>query len=158
MGATSGLWLVLDRYKDFIIDGLDLLSFCLLTPQVVRFLQPAAKAIASPVVGIVYTFVCITLLGVYTIHVVPKLEGIFVKRLDLSPSHDLVVILVTILPEILLFAIMLMLIFVLFKGETWGRAVGWFSRNIFLFGIILFLISRAMAFVIATHDVLVHPG
>ena len=157
MAATSGFWLVLDRYKDFIIDGLDLLSFCLLTPQVVRFLQPAAKAIASPVVGVVYTFVCITLLGVYTIHVVPKLVGIVVNRLDLSPSHNLVGIFIAMLPEFLLFAVMLILVFVLFKGETWGQAVGWLSRNIFLFGIILFLISRAVAFVIATHDVIVHP-
>jgi hypothetical protein len=156
MAATSGLWWGFERYKDFVIDGLDLLSFCLLTPQVVRFLQPAAKAFASPVVGVVYACVWITLFGVYAIHVVPKLVSIFVNGLDPIPSGNLVVIFIAILPEFLLFAFMLMLIFVLFKKETWGQAVGWLSRNVFLFGIILFLISRAVAFVMATHDVLVH--
>ena len=59
----SPMWLILDRFKDIITNGLDLLSFILVTPEVFRYVRPALEWPILPALLVAaLSFVNITIL------------------------------------------------------------------------------------------------
>jgi hypothetical protein len=41
--STDQLWITLERYRELIINGLDLLSLILVSPELIRIVRPSLK-------------------------------------------------------------------------------------------------------------------
>jgi hypothetical protein len=133
-------WKLLYLYKDIIGNGLDLLSFVLVTPQLFRIVTPAVRAFTSVLLVIV----------VFTV-------GALITFSVLSQMHvgNYVYSLISLL---------------FFFGSlfTFDRLANYVDDKVvrsarlsgyaFAFGIVIFLISRLIALTIAAHQLAQNAG
>jgi hypothetical protein len=137
-------WQLLEQYHDLIINGADLISFLLITPQLVQFIAPALSEIsfALPLkVLTAFFFLFVFLFFTIALGTVAR-----------SGAAALVVV-----PFILVGTYMLIKVYIRVAkliGRATSTTTRWFARNAFGFGALLFFISRMLAFTIAARQTL----
>ena len=123
-------WQFLERYKEFIINGLDLLSFALVSSELLHIVQPALLQSAPKVLPNLIGGIAVATLAVS------------LPLIGLSPLLTILAILVLV---------------VMMQGairQLVDRTQIWLtvSRHIFYLGAILFFIARLIAFAVAVHE------
>ena len=141
------MWTTLHSYRDVISNGLDLLSFLLVTPEILRFSRPALGKLtywigSLAIISIIY-FVLPAPLPLIPI------PGQHVRSpADMPPSVAALVLFGTI-------ALFVAVYWLLRLWEDKGHTVGqWASSHAFALGVALFFLSRMIAFITALADAL----
>jgi hypothetical protein len=138
-------WKWLETYREFITNGLDLLSFVLITPELFRFVGPTIGKLPLRL----FRF-GVTIVAVWLVASALQLLGLP------PPGRDAVVV-----PAIAAVAFAIIIEFLRALASPVEPAVArtgdWMVRNAFMLGVVMFFISRAIAFAIAAHQVLA-PG
>jgi hypothetical protein len=131
------IWLFLERYKELIINGLDLLSFLLVTPQLTRVVVPIFR---WATVGILFSVG----VGVYSVTMVAV--GELSKKY--FPNYALFLILIFGVP------IFVAWLAFLSRIEHMEERFTRLTSSAFWSGVLMFLLSRVVAFSIAMHGAL----
>ena len=138
-------WKWLETYREFITNGLDLLSFVLITPELFRFVGPTIGKLP------------LRLFSFRRNHRRTLVRGFRspVAR-SAAAGEEFVVV-----PAIAAVAFAIIIEFLRALASPVEPAVArtgdWMVRNAFMLGVVMFFISRATAFAIAAHQVLA-PG
>jgi hypothetical protein len=125
-----------EKYGDLITNGLDLISFLLVTPELVRFAQPVAQWTSRMVFSILaIVAMTVVLLPVGYVYV-------SIKHIRISP---------TLLIYAMLAAGVVTFLLGDYPGNIWvsgriQRFTATVSRHLFALGVTLFFISRLVAF------------
>jgi hypothetical protein len=120
-------WQLLERYREVIVYAADLLSFILVTPQLLKYSELAIRRIVYWVGSLLFSFSALGLpygIGIIIIAVVIVL-GFLLEKTYVSP-------------------------------EDWWKKHGeeisnWISARAFAFGVCLFFASRLFALVLSLH-------
>jgi hypothetical protein len=136
----SEAWKFLEIYKDFITNALDLVSFLLLTKEVLKVIQPELSNLPHNVVsGVAFGALA------YIAWIALDTVGDWSKA---TPLQTLKYILFS-------FTMIIIMMAIIFFARPGAMRLGtWITRNVVGLGIALFLISRVFAFVVAAHEVL----
>jgi hypothetical protein len=137
-------WELLEKYKEFITNGLDLLSFLIITPEIFRLVRPALVRFVPPIYAAL-----ITAVFYYQIYSI-------VREVVIEGGVGGWIALILTAPFVL---------FVAYKGATSllrmikdSPAVErWMNNYSFLLGVLMFLVSRIIAFVVAAHHLATFP-
>ena len=143
--AFPEVWTFLARYKEFIINGLDLLSFILVTPKIVRTLLPNIEKY--------FTYAFIAILTICPTVAVIAVWNFLTARLP--PHGDIPnwIFFLVIFSIVAFFtAIVLLGVKVLELAEE--KIPDWLAANAFSVGVLMFLVSRITTFLLAAHQVL----
>jgi archaellum biogenesis protein FlaJ (TadC family) len=139
------MWSALETYRDVVTNSLDLVSFLLLTPELLRYAQPLIKNLIF-YVALMFSFVLLVVFDV----VAYALRGVETSAL-LGTA-------------IIAAGFLLLWLFLIYLPRRWmpiWERHGWqtaerISAHSFQFGVVLFLISRAIGFAVALHTT--HAG
>jgi hypothetical protein len=132
------LWSFLERYRELIINGLDLLSFALITPVLLRFIKPAVSTLFPATL-------LLTLM-------LPYLYFLYITqdRWNATDSTMAQVILWGVIPTVVGGIVAMLLIL---SEERLLRAGGWIAGHLFVFGLFSFFVARLFAVVLAIHQI-----
>jgi hypothetical protein len=133
--TEEDVWQAAERYRDLITNALDLFSFLIVTPELIRVV-PAVRTIPF-IIFLTPVLLVFLLIGIRVLH---------------DAYHDLISA-----GDIAIFIFFLCLIVLFCVPVLWDSAVStssWVRKHAFLLGVTIFLISRTFAFVIAAHQVL----
>jgi hypothetical protein len=123
-------WQILERYREVIVNGLDLLSFVLVTPELLRYSQPALGRLAYWIGWLLFSA-----------------GGLWAILAELPPAYL----------ALLGIACVYLGINVSLPSDLWERHGGslsrWISSRAFVFGVFLFLASRLFALILSIHTV-----
>ncbi len=142
--AFPEVWTFLARYKEFIINGLDLLSFILVTPKIMRALLPNIENY------FLYAFTAIVTICP-TVAVIAS-WNFLTARLPPGDIPAWISILVVFSLVAFFTAIVLLGVKVLEFAEE--KIPDWLAAHAFSVGVLMFLVSRITAFLLAAHQVL----
>ena len=147
--SAAEAWEFLGRYKEFITNGLDLVSFVLATPELLRLFAPTVKQVTL-FVFLAFELIMLGLLfwGLW------RVSGTFSESTTVR-----VVILLGI--YCVLFPILLYPLTAfpkIMEKAAIGMSSGaiWVTQQAFIFGVPTFLISRIISFAVAAHEL--HGG
>jgi hypothetical protein len=144
------MWKAIEQYHDVITNGLDLLSFILVTPELLRFAQPVFKKFTYGLGGVLIFFV----LGLINILFDPIGHLIIAARMG-SIRGSIVWLVGAVLLVVLFFYF---LKYVLGWWDRKGPETGiWLSSHAFVIGVSLFFVSRLFGFAAALQQLLVQP-
>lgn len=136
----GGLWLSLERYKDFIVNGLDLLAFLLVTPEVLRLILPAVTSLIAYILAVV-----VTTISLIIVLIILVLFFSFLPRISIPDWFASALAGVLILLHVC--------VGIWIEGRLRPLSQRLAQRTA-VAGIFFFIISRGFAFVMATHDLL----
>jgi hypothetical protein len=129
------MWKTLEHYKEFIVNGLDLLSFLFVTQELLKFVQPVVSKVTY-YVGLALA----TLLAVATLVLLNSISSEGKAFFGVGS----------------VLAIYLVVRTTRFMRKRWKEkgpsASDWVASHTFIIGVILFFISRVFAFVLASHQ------
>jgi hypothetical protein len=134
--SAEEVWATLERYKEFITNGLDLISFLFITPELLRIARLTVNLGIPIIAGVV----------IASYNFVPLLT-------DLSARYGrtTAVLVGTALGAAVIAGLVR-------KASTRQQPpppiIQWLSQHIFLIGLTLFFASRLFAFAIAAHGML----
>jgi hypothetical protein len=129
----SEIWKFFEQYKDIITNGSDLISFVLVTPQLIAFVP--GISIVTPIM-----FLSAWLVAVLT-------GGTFVFLVIIRSSSVAVNIVLGVVVVVVIFR------FIQNFWEITAEASYWMKKRAFVFGIVLFIVSRIFALAVAAHQV-----
>ncbi len=137
-------WKLFELYKDFVVNALDLLSFALITPELLRLTMPGLVNVVSVTLSLlVFLMSCSGLIFVLWLYFYGTNES-WLKIGSLFVLSWLV------------FGIFIWLMdYSIIKIENTGA---WLKRNAFIVGIALFLISRLVGLSISAHQAFFHEA
>jgi hypothetical protein len=144
-------WQHLEAFKEFVINGLDLLSFLLVTPELVRMASRTLPNIGSAIIGTCsLVFFAIPLVG-------PVWWVATAWRLILEPVGALVLIFVTIVIAVGTFTVCTVVVWLVQLPGLWmlSRLLdvgGWIAAHAILLGSVTFFLARVVAVGLATHQ------
>jgi hypothetical protein len=138
------IWSSLEQYKDFITNGLDLFSFLLVTPQLVKM---ARTTVSKIIPFIIFTA------GVPIFVIVNFTKG---DIFTFSEGHLISVVNFGSVLLILLLSLIGNALFTITFISS-GGFLDWLKSHTFILGIIIFFISRMFAFTVAAHQVFAAP-
>jgi hypothetical protein len=143
--SSAEIWEFLNRYKEFITNGLDLVSFVLVAPRLLRLLAPAVKQVTL-FVFLAFEVIMMGILcwGLW------KVSGTFSNSTTIR-------ILISFGIYCVVFPILLYPLTAFPKvmekaANDMSSGAIWFTRQAFIFGVATFLISRIIAFAVAAHQ------
>ena len=125
----------MEKYGDLITNGLDLLSFLLLTPEIARVIAPAVARVTGWIVVIILPVFAIIM--------------IMLVMIELAPIFPWVMRTISLLMLIAMFLyIILVLRKVQYDPADWliDMITTRVSKHLFAAGMVLFLVSRLIAF------------
>jgi hypothetical protein len=137
--TEESMWQALERYKELITNALDLFSFLIVTPELIRIVLPAVRTIPF-IIFLTPLLMVILFFGIAVFH---------------HAYHGLISA-----SDISIYILLTCLILFFWGTALWESAVStsfWVRKHAFLLGVAIFLISRTFAFVIAAHQVIVSP-
>lgn len=133
------MWAALEAYKDIIGNGLDLTSFLLVTPELVRVFKPLWAKIADTMLYVaVFMMIIVTNIGIVVVvtlarKILPTAE---------SQNHFLIGWVIPALGAIVFsFPISFLLVYR-------AQVSTWFSKHAFVMGMLLFFISRVVGLIV----------
>jgi hypothetical protein len=139
--SLPDIWIPLETYADIIINGLDLLSFLFITPEVFRILEPALARFIPLMFGIYFAGFWLYYISNYFRTTVRE-GGIF-QWILLIPM------------TLLMLGQLGLAINVAVHSKQLGfKLERWMTRYALLVGVMLFILSRMVAFLVAVHKVL----
>jgi hypothetical protein len=141
--VLEGVWENLERYKNVTTNGLDPARFSLMTPEVVRFVRPAGRAVALPISALIFG-VALTAVTALWLVTPPVMARLIVDTLGYSLPSEIAATSICILSLYLIALVVSIAINMSFK-ESRERMAMWMGRHVLLFGIDLFLMSRTLA-------------
>lgn len=136
----SEAWEFLERFKDLIGNGLDLLSFLLATPEILRVIQPkVADAVQSSY------WLAIVVLYLLVGPILINWASSYLEHGGMLSG-----------PAKFLFVTVFVVTFAGIANNVGNRFVPSFgtalAQHCFMLGIALFLLARALGFLLAAHD------
>ena len=141
------MWEDIERYQDLIVNGLDLLSFLLITPEVVHLTRPFIQGKSGPIIF----RVALSIFAAYILMFLSKPLRVYVEGISSTSG-----MLIRFLPSI--FGV-----FIGFTCDFWrnklnssgavDRFFAFFSSNLLYIGVMLFFIARMIAFGMASHKI-----
>jgi hypothetical protein len=140
------VWQLLEQYRDVITNGLDLISFLFVTPELLRFTQLILGRLTFWIGAIVTSFVGTIFLS------------LFLLAISKAPTTEPPPLIGALL-GFGFFATNAGLFYLQYRMMDWwnnkGTLVSFLiSRHAFLFGVSLFFFSRLFGFIAATHAAL----
>ena len=134
------MWAALESYRDVLINGLDLVSFLLVTPELLRYVEPLIKNLIFylvPMFGVVF----LTIFNI-AVRMAPDVQtSAPVGTAIIAGGFLLLWLFLIYLPKRLLPL-----------WDRWGLQISErISTYSFQFGVGLFLVSRIIAFAAALH-------
>jgi hypothetical protein len=145
------MWRLLDTYREFIVNGLDFLSFLLITPQLLRFVDSTLTTVLGIFLGIMLLVFGLITMGLLSWLIMPQLVALKI------PFVGNMLISVTIVMTIIIAPFYIMLIYVwgpllIFVSRKADRGVSWTIQHAFVMGVFSFIASRSIAFAAAVHS------
>jgi hypothetical protein len=141
------VWLALETYKEFIINSLDLISFLLVTPEIIRRTVPAMSKTVHYIIVSALLLLMILWPVSYVIGPTPLLDTIIGQSLfRLS------------LFWVIFFAWLFGSLYLMIRLSDKINAVFdvWLAHHALLMGVLIFMLCRVFAFTMAAHDLV--PG
>ena len=146
MTRNPALWEFLERYHEFLVNGLDLVSFLLITPEAVLLVRPLIRGKS----GIrMLRFSAVIFTTYITMFAGNTFMTYFVRELNF-------------LSYVARFFPFLAGVFVGVTFNFWknkivslslrGKLQNFFSINLLFVGVVLFFIARMLAFAVASHE------
>jgi hypothetical protein len=132
------VWKLLDVYKEFVTNGLDLISFMLVTPELLRVFAPAVREAPTFIIYILFFGILGSIIYFAWTH---------------TSSWDAFARLGTWIYWIIYILVMVVTAAIQLVAGVGARGEAFIRRHGFLCGVILFLISRLFAFVVAARQV-----
>ena len=148
--SSTAVWEFLGRYKEFITNGLDLLSFVLATPELIRLLAPTVKQ-ATLFVLLAFELIMLGVLfwGLW------RVSGTFS---DATAVRVLILFGVyCVLFPILLYPLLAFPKIMTKAADGMSGGASWVTRRALIFGVATYLLSRFIAFSVAAQELLAHP-
>ena len=145
MTGNPALWEFLEHYYDFLVNGVDLISFLLVTPEIVLLVRPLIQGKSG--VRILRASA-----GIFTAYV--TMFGGNTFRLYMADEFFLLSILARFFP--FLAGTFVFITFDFWKERVMsslshGKLSSLFSFNLLFVGAMLFFIARMLAFAVASH-------
>jgi hypothetical protein len=144
------MWETIERYQEFVVNGLDLLSFLFITPEVVHFARPLVQSKMGPVVFRAGLSIFI----IYILMFICNSIGAHIAQ-NFSVSNTVI--------KLIRWFPFLVGAFAGFTFEFWGKRLAssglmekffeLFSVNLLYVGIMLFFVARMIAFAVASHRI-----
>lgn len=136
--SKEQIWTFIDHYRELIVNSLDLVSFVLVTPELLKIARPTMENIP------IYTYhICIFIISLFvplvilTFHIPSNINSMIFNHL--------------IVFWFLSFIIISMLLGVLGAEDVVNKVGQIFSRSAFIVGVAAFFVSRSVALVAAIH-------
>jgi hypothetical protein len=124
-------WEILERYREVIVNSLDLLSFVLVTPELLRYSQPALGRLAYLIGWLLFSA-----------------GGLWAIIAEMPPAFIV----------LLAMTFVYLGINITLPGELWQKhsqeISKWISSRAFVLGVLLFLASRLLALILSIHTVM----
>jgi hypothetical protein len=143
MAASSAS---LEHYKEFIVNGLDLVSFALVTPELLRKIRPSLGNTIIITLYVLWGAVAVYIFWNFYGFLSPPTD--YIWRMPFNEIISRLIVFCTAVGLLVSWAVgFFTSLFVM------DRLTPWITANAFSVGVIVFIISRITALLIATHQV-----
>src|SRR4051794_38760833 len=160
------MWEALEKYREVIINGLDLLSFLFVTPELLRYsgfvLGRVAYWIGFASIFVLYLIIFQLIYQPFSN--VPGLDPSAERPPAVEPSAVMVILMLggSLLYMLVIFAftaVSIGLVLVMNRVQRWWEAEGpevanFISRQAFVLGVAIFFSARLISFIAAVHSLI----